>query len=247
MKRIQDGDIGEIVSAEGYWLGGCPFWELGPELARKKWELGWTETEYQNRNWFHFTWLSGDIIVEQHVHNLDVMNWALGGPPAKALGMGGRAVRFGEGRGDIWDHFSVVFEYPNGVRAASLCRQHEKCTDRVSERIVGKKGVASFDGPNGWIEGEKPYRFEGKSPNPYVQEHADLVASIRAGKPLNEGRRIAESTCTAIMGRMSAYSGRAVNFDWVMKKSKLDLTPAKYEFGDLPEPKAAVPGVTELI
>ena len=247
MKRIQNGDIGEIVSAEGYWLGGCPWWDQGPELARKQWELGWTEAEYQYRNWFHFTWLSGDIIVEQHVHNLDVINWALGGPPAKALGMGGRAVRFGEGRGDIWDHFSVIFEYPNGVRAASLCRQHDKVTDRVSERIVGKKGVASFDGPNAWIEGAKSYKFSGKSPNPYVQEHTDLVASIRSGKPLNEGRRIAESTATAVMGRMSAYTGRAVNFDWIMKSSKLDLTPAKYEFGDLPVPKVAVPGVTELI
>jgi myo-inositol 2-dehydrogenase/D-chiro-inositol 1-dehydrogenase len=247
MKRIQGGDIGEIVSAEGYWIGGCPWWDLGPELSRKKWELGWSEAEYQYRNWFHFAWLSGDIIVEQHVHNLDVINWALGGPPAKALGMGGRAVRFGEGRGDIWDHFSVMFEYPNGVRAASLCRQADKCTDRVSERIVGKKGVASFDGPNSRIEGAKPYQFDGKSPNPYVQEHTDLVASIRAGKPLNEGRRIAESTCTAIMGRMSAYTGRAVNFDWIMKSSKLDYTPARYEFGDLPVPKAAVPGVTELV
>jgi predicted dehydrogenase len=247
MKRVQDGWIGRIVSAEAYWLAGCPWWDKGPELWRKKAEKGWTEAEYQYRNWFHFAWLSGDIIVEQHVHNLDVVNWAVGGPPVKAIGSGGRAARLGEGRGDIYDHFSVMYEYAGGVHAAGMCRQFEKCTDQVSERIVGTKGVAAFWGSDSRIEGERPYTFDGKSPNPYVQEHADLIASIRTGAPLNEGRRIAESTLTAILGRMSSYTGRAINYDWALKASKLDFTPRKYEFGDLPVPEVAVPGKTELV
>jgi len=247
MKRVHDGQIGKIVSAEAYWIGGCPWWDAGPDLWKKKQEKGWTEAEYQYRNWFHFTWLSGDIIVEQHVHNLDVVNWAVGGTPVKALGMGGRAVRFGEGRGDIWDHFSIMYEYPDGVHATGMCRQHDECTDQVSERIVGTKGVANFWGSDSRIEGENPYQFDGEAKNPYVQEHIDLIASIRSGKPLNEGRQVAESTLTAILGRMSAYTGRAINYDWALKASKLDLTPEKYEFGDLPVPQVAVPGVTELI
>jgi myo-inositol 2-dehydrogenase / D-chiro-inositol 1-dehydrogenase len=247
MNRVRDGWIGKIVSAEAYWMSGCPWWDRGPELWRKKAEKGWTEAEYQYRNWFHFAWLSGDIIVEQHVHNLDVVNWAVGAPPVKAIGSGGRAARFGEGRGDIYDHFSIAYEYPDGVHAVGMCRQFEKSSDQVSERIVGTRGVALFWGADSRIEGDRPYRFEGESPNPYVQEHADLIASIRAGKPLNEGRRIAESTLTAILGRMVAYTGRSVNYDWALKASKLDLSPRKYEFGDLPVSEAAVPGKTELI
>jgi predicted dehydrogenase len=247
MKRIQDGQIGRIVSAEAYWLGGCPWWETGPELWKAKREKGWTEAEYQYRNWFHFTWLSGDIIVEQHIHNLDVVNWAVNALPVKAIGSGGRAVRFGEGHGDIWDHFSVVYEYPDGVHVTSMCRQHEKCTDQVSERIVGTKGSAYFWGANSRIEGENPYKFDGQANNPMVQEHKDLIESFRSGKPINDGRRIAESTLTAILGRMSAYTGRALNYDWALKASKLDYAPKKYEFGDLPVPQVAVPGVTELV
>jgi len=247
MKRIQNGDIGDVVSAEAYWLSGCPWWDKGPELWQKKQELGWTEAEYQNRNWFHYTWLSGDIIVEQHVHNLDVINWAVGALPVKAIGTGGRAVRIGDWRGDIWDHFSISYEYPNGVHVASMCRQHEKCTDQVSERIVGTKGVAYFYGSNSRIEGKKAYTFDKEANNPMVQEHADLIKSIRDGKPLNEGKRIAESTLTAILGRMCAYTGRAVNYDWALNASKLDYTPSNYAFGDLPVPKTAIPGITQLI
>jgi predicted dehydrogenase len=236
MKRIQDGQIGEIVAAQCYWNMG--------DLWLKKHEPNMTEMEWQCRNWLYFTWLSGDHIVEQHVHNIDVINWAIGAMPKNIMGMGGRQVRVSPEYGNIFDHFFVEFEYPNGVRVASMCRQTKGCAERVEERIVGTKGVALSSGE---IKGEKPWKFEEKETNPYVLEHADLIASIRGGKVLNEGRQIAESTMCAIIGRMSAYTGRAISWEWAMNSSKLDLSPAKYEFGPNPVDPAAVPGVTPLI
>jgi predicted dehydrogenase len=236
MKRIHDGAIGEVVGAQCYWNQG-ELWVIKktPEMS---------EMEWQCRNWLYFSWTSGDHIVEQHVHNIDVVNWAFGEMPVKVMAMGGRQVRTAPEYGNIFDHFAVEFEYPNGARVMSLCRQIPGCADRVEEKIVGTKGHAfgygEISGPNAW-------KFEGDEPNPYVVEHADLIAGIRAGKPLNEGRRIAESTMCAIMGRMSAYTGRALSWDWAMKASKLDLFPAKLEFGPNPVDPVAVPGVTPLV
>jgi len=238
IKRIHAGAIGKILAASCYWNGGG--WD-GPGGKPD----GMSDMEYQVRNWFHFTWLSGDEIVEQHIHNIDVVNWAIGTNPVTAYGMGGREVRKGDG--NIYDHFAVEFEYPNGVRVSSMCRHMDGCTERVSERIVGTKGVAYLDGATGWIEGSNQYQYEGESWNPYVREHADLIASIRSGKVLNEGKQVAKSTLTAIMGRMSAYTGRALKWDRAMKESKLDLSPSRYEFGDLPVRPIAVPGKTPLI
>jgi predicted dehydrogenase len=158
--------------------------------------------------------------------------------------MGGRQVRTGPQFGNIFDHFAVEYEFPNGVRTTSMCRQTKGCAERVEERIVGTKGVAWS---NGKITGEKPWAFEGEETNPYVQEHIDLIASIRNGTPLNEGRQIAESTLCAIIGRMSAYTGRAMSWEWAMTSSKLDLSPAKYELGPSPVDPPAVPGTTPLI
>jgi predicted dehydrogenase len=239
MKRIHDGDIGEIVAAQCYWNQG--------DLWVKKPRPHWSDMEWQCRNWLYFTWLSGDHIVEQHLHNLDVINWAIGTHPVQAMGMGGREVRTGKEYGNVFDHFAVEYEYPGGVRVLSMCRQIKGASTRVAERVVGTKGLVKTDGRNGSIEGEKPYKYEGKSPSPYVQEHADLIRSIRQGKPLNEGRQVAESTMTAIIGRMSAYTGRALKWDWAMNASKLDLAPPKYEFGDLPVRPVSVPGKTKLV
>jgi predicted dehydrogenase len=239
MKRIQDGQIGEIVAAQCYWNQG--------DLWVKKREPGMTEIEWQCRNWLYFSWLSGDHIVEQHVHNIDVVNWAMGTMPKNIVGMGGRQVRVAPEFGNIFDHFYVEFEYPNGVRVSSMCRQTKGCAERVEERIVGTEGVAHCTGNTGEIRGKKPWKFEGKEVDPYVQEHADLVASIQNGKVLNEGRQIAESTMCAIIGRMSAYTGRAISWEWAMNSSKLDLSPAKYEFGPNPVDAVAIPGITQLI
>jgi len=237
IKRIHNGDIGEIIAGQCYWNGGdmLGYWkwyEQDSSLYGMQWQL---------RNWPWFTWLSGDHIVEQHVHNLDIMNWAIGTHPVQVMGMGGRAVR---DLGNIFDHFAVEYEYPNGVRIMGMCRQINGCHNRVTERIVGTKGIAHGKGT---IEGQNPYKYEGKSPNAYVQEQADLIASIREAEPINEGRRVAESTMTAIMGRMSAYTGRALKWDWAMNASQLDLSPPKYEFGDLPTPPVPAPGKTQLI
>ena len=239
MKRIQDGQIGEIVGAQVYWNQG--------DLWVKQREPNMTEIEWQCRNWLYFTWTSGDHIVEQHVHNIDVANWAMGVAPKNVMGMGGRQVRVGPEYGNIFDHFAVEFEYPNGVRVSSMCRQTKGCNDRVEERIVGTKGVAWSTSSATRITGAVPWTFEAEEINPYVQEHIDMIASIRKGAPLNEGRQVAESTLCAIMGRMSAYTGRALSWEWAMNTSKLDLSPAKYEFGPNPVDPAAVPGTTPLV
>jgi hypothetical protein len=126
-----------------------------------------------------------------------------------------------------------------------MCRQINGCTDRVAERVIGTKGIADVD--QGVITGERPFKYEGPDPDHYVQEMADLVQSIREGSPINEGKQVAESTMNAVMGRMSAYTGRALKWDWAMKASELDLSPPKYEFGDLPVQPVAVPGKTELV
>ncbi len=237
IKRIHDGAIGDILAAQCYWNNGGP-WCLTAEKP-----AGVSDMEWQCRNWYWFCWLCGDHIVEQHVHNIDIMNWALGSHPVQCMGMGGRQVRVG---GNIWDHFAVEFEYPGGVRALSMCTQIPGCTTRVSEHFVGTKGSAYIDGATGFIKGQNSYEGPA-SPNPYVQEHIDLIKSIRTGAAVNEAERVAESTMTAIIGRMSAYTGRALKWDWAMNASKLDLSPAKYEWGDLPVAPLPIPGKTPLI
>ena len=241
MKRIHDGRIGRVVAAQCYWN------QEG--LWVKKQEPSWSDMEWQCRNWLYFTWLSGDHIVEQHVHNLDVVNWAIGATPKTCFSLGGRQWRTGAEYGNIFDHFSTEYEFDGGVRTISMCRQIDRTSVRVAERIVGTRGVCRLDGSSAEITGEKPWKFDdhGKAVNPYVQEHVDLIAAIRSGKTINEGRRIAESTLTAIMGRMSAYTGRELSWDWAMNASKLDLTPGKYELGPLPVMPAAMPGVTGLV
>ncbi len=170
-----------------------------PIWANKR-KDGWSDTEYQIRNWYHFLWLCGDHIVEQHVHNLDVACWAFGAHPIKAVGMGGRQVISEPERGQSYDHFAIDYEFPNGVHVLSMCRQIAGCANNVSETFVGTKGQ--------WHSGG--YRFSGSDSNrvriehevnPYVQEHIDLLESIVSHKPVNELKQVAESTLTAIMGR----------------------------------------------
>jgi myo-inositol 2-dehydrogenase / D-chiro-inositol 1-dehydrogenase len=239
IKRVHDGQIGDIVAAQCYWNMG--------DLWVKPRTPGMSEMEWQCRNWLYFSWLSGDHIVEQHVHNIDVVNWAMRAMPRNVMGMGGRQVRTAPEYGNIFDHFAVEFEYPDGVRVTSLCRQTKGAAERVEERIVGTKGVAWSTSSATRITGKKAWTFQADEINPYVQEHIDLIASIRKGKPLNEGRQIAESTMCAIMGRMSAYTGRAMSWEWAMTSSKLDLSPAKYEFGPNPVDGVAMPGTTPLV
>jgi predicted dehydrogenase len=247
MKRVKNGDIGDIVAGQCYWNMGS----LWVERAAQNWAdriiKNWSDMEWQVRNWLFTVWLSGDHICEQHVHNLDVMNWAMGSHPVKATGVGGRAARVDPMYGNVFDHFAVEFEYPNGARILSMCRQTAGAMDNVSERVIGTKGFSYTDGADGYIKGEKAYKTEKESPNPYVQEHADLIASIKAGTPVNEGKQVAESTLTAIMGRMSAYTGRSLSWEWAMNSSTLDLAPPHFDWKPLPPLEVAVPGKTQLV
>lgn len=238
MDKVESGELGDIVAAQCYWnQGGLWVHERKPEYS---------DMEWQCRNWLYFCWLSGDHICEQHIHNIDVINWAKGGPPAKATGMGGREVRTDEKYGNIFDHFAIEYEYEDGTSLMSMCRQIDGCASRVEEVLRGTKGTSVSRPGYAVIEGENNWRFKGENRNPYEQEHVDLIASIRKdGVYLNEAKRVAESTLTAIMGRMSAYTGKQVTWDQAMNSS-LDLSPSKYEFGDLSINPVPTPGSTPL-
>lgn len=233
IKRIQGGEIGEIIYAKCYWNGG-QIW-----VVDRKPE--WSDMEWQLRNWNYFTWLSGDHIVEQHVHNLDVMNWVLGAHPIRAVsGLGGRQVRVGERHGQIFDHFAVEFEYPNGVCMFSQCRQINGCQNLVNENVVGTKGTSNCKDII-QVKGGQRWRYRQPEPNAYHQEHEDLIASIRNGDPINEARAIAESTMTGILGREAVYSGQAIEWDAAMQ-STTHLGPPEYRLGPLAIPPVALPG-----
>ncbi len=235
LERIHGGEIGEIVAGQCWWNQGG-LW-MHPRQA------AWSDMEWQLRNWLYFTWLSGDHICEQHIHNLDVMNWALRSTPLKATGLGGRQVRTDPAYGNVYDHFSVEFEYPGGVLVQSSCRQIDHCSGKVAERLVGTQGVCD---PSTSIEGAHPWRAEEEGSNPYVQEQADLIASIRAGEPLNEGVQVAHSTLTAILGRMATYTGQTVTWEQALQ-SQEDLSPPIHEFGTLAVAPVALPGKTRLV
>ena len=239
MEQIRNGALGDIVMGRCYWnMGGL--WSHEPREE-------WSPMEWQLRNWLYFTWLSGDHICEQHIHNIDVVNWAMGGPPVKAVGMGGRQMRTEERYGHIFDHFAIDFEYPGNRHAISMCRQTDGCAGRVEEHIHGSKGTMHLYPGRSVIAGETEWSFDGPTPNPYVEEHRNLCASIRGDGPRrNEGRRVAESTLTAIMGRMSAYTGQDVTWEQAMN-SQLDLTPPSYAFGAIDTPPVPRPGTDPLI
>lgn len=237
IKQLKDGAIGEITAGYVYWMQGAT-----RGLPR---EPQWGDVEYQIRNWPYFVWLSGDHIVEQHVHQADVMNWVMGGPPRMAMAMGGRQARTDPNLfGQIYDHFAVEYEYAEGVRVYSLARQTEGSYGRIREQFVGSKGWAFAEGLI--VNGKDRKRVQGNGVNPYVQEHADLIASIRNNKPLNEAQTVAESCLTAVMGRMSAYTGKLIRWSDIMK-SKLDLWPKELNFNvQLPVAPVAMPGITKF-
>jgi len=237
IKRIHEGAIGEVTS-------GCVYWNGGAIWANKR-QPGWSDTEYQLRNWYHFVWLCGDHIVEQHVHNLDVACWVLGHPQVRPVGMGGRQGPSEPERGQSYDHFAVDYEFPGGVHVLSMCRQIDGTENNVSELFTGTSG--QFQSGGFRFTGKSNARVRARGINPYVQEHIDLLESIVSGKPINELRQVAESTLVAIMGRMSAYTGKALTWDQVLN-SKLDTFPKHLDMkGRMEEPPLARPGVTEFI
>ena len=229
-QQVAQGAMGDIVGGNVYWNGG-KLWHRDPNAS-------WSEMEYMIRDWVNWTWLSGDHIVEQHVHNIDVFNWFSGAHPIKAVGFGSRQRRV---TGDQFDNFSVDFTFENGIHLHSMCRQINGCVNNVSERIQGSKGstncqnsILDLSGTELW-KYEYPLGEDGKPGNhvsvdPYLQEHIDLVTAIRTGKPINEAENTAISTMAAIMGRISAYTGKEVTYEELMN-SDLKLGPQVFTFG----------------
>jgi predicted dehydrogenase len=245
IKRIQGGELGELVGGQCYWNGTEPWFR-----EKKDWLASVSDFEWQCWNWYHWDWLSGDHIVEQHIHNIDVINWAFGGPPVKFYGMGGRQNR-GDKPGNIWDHFAVELEYANGVRVSSQCRHAPKSTQRITERVVGTKGWAHTEqSGEAFIKthtGEQKWKYAGELPNPYVVEHTDLIAGIRKNQLPNEGEMVAYSTLTAIGARMSAYTGREISWKWLIEGSKLDIFPKQIKPGSGVFGAVPIPGQVDLV
>jgi predicted dehydrogenase len=247
-KRIANGEIGDIVA------GRCA-WDNNGIWFNKR-QPGMSDVVYQLRNWYHFMWLCGDHIVEQHIHNLDVINWFTGQHPVKAVGMGGRmggtdARPNGPANevGNIWDHFAVEFEFPNGVRVASYCRHYPGVND-VSEMVVGTKGtIRTADKGFYLLNGKEIYSVDQDraDTNPYVQEHIDLIASIRSGSKVNELEQVTHSTLTAIFGREAAYTGKHLSWN-DMLKSKQDTMPHHLTLDmELAVSPVPMPGKTKFV
>jgi myo-inositol 2-dehydrogenase/D-chiro-inositol 1-dehydrogenase len=241
IKRIHDGQIGSLVA------GRCYFNTAG--LWSHERQANWTDLEFQIRNWLYYTWLSGDHIVEQFIHNVDTMVWTYNNHPLRATGSGGRQVRTEPIYGHIFDHFAIDYEFPDGAHCAAMCRQQDGTDKKVANEFVGTKGTA-FVLPQYYITGEKPWKLDASIGtdlgNAYVQEHTDLIASIRAGKPLNELKQVAEASLAAIMGRMAAYTGKTVTWEEALA-SKESLMPNTLAWGPMPVPAVAMPGQTAFV
>src|SRR5258708_25275294 len=168
-KRIHGGEIGDVVGLRAYWVNGGPIWHRGDQ--------GSTELERQIRNWYHYIWLSGDHICEQHVHNLDVCNWIMQDHPVRCWGQGARK-QWGDKSGEIWDNFAIEYEYKNGVRAFSYCGQIKRDWSSVSEGVHGTNGISSPHQGMVHTKGGQAWRFREKALDPYVQEHMDLTNAL---------------------------------------------------------------------
>ena len=235
VKRIHNGEIGDLRSGVCRWLIG-ELWYLDPKPE-------WTDMETQLRNWMYYSWLSGDIFVEQFIHSIDLMNWVCQSTPVKAIGLGGRQVRTGSTFGNAYDHYAVQYEYPNDVTIFCLDRQINGCTDYIDDEFIGAKGRGHFSSRHAGISllDGNPWRFRGDKNNPYQTEHDELIHSIRIGKPINEAKQVAETTMTAILGREACFSGREITWETAMNTEQ-DFTRDKYEFGDVPVDPVPMPG-----
>lgn len=237
VKRIHDGAIGDIHTLIANDYRGS--------IWVKPRQEGWTDMHWQMHNWYYFTWLSGDFNVEQHVHYLDVCAWVMGGYPVKAIGMGGRQVRTDPMYGNIYDHHSVTYEYENGARLFSNCRQQSDCKNNMSAYALGSKGRAEVSERRLDIVTNSTWVFKDKVKDMYQVEHDEMFAGIRSGQPLNNGEYMARSTLLAIMGRMATYTGQEITWDQAFN-SQQDLSPKQYAWGEAPPIEIARPGVTRF-
>jgi predicted dehydrogenase len=245
MKRVRDGAIGDIVAIQETYVGS-------PYVFRNR-EPGWSEMQFQLKDWYHFNWLSGDQTAQQLIHSLDKASWALGDvPPVKAWGLGGRQVCVEPKYGDQFDHHAVVYEYANGVRVFGFTRDMPGCYNDTSDVLIGTKGRALLPSrPR--IEGENPWRYHGPTPSMYDVEHQELFAAIRAGKTVDNSSYMFTSSMLAILAQMVCYTGEQLTWQQAMG-STLSFALPRYAWDAQPPVKpdasgqypTAMPGVTRF-
>jgi len=240
--KVLEGDVGDIKAITTFRNGGEAWF-----FPR---EADWTEMTYQMRNWYYYNWLSGDFIVEQAVHSLDMMSWAMGDiMPVSAMGTGGRQVRVDPKYGNIYDHFAVEFEYDNGTKGYHFTRQQAGTTNRNSVDVMGTNGNAIVNiGSQYEITGQKPWKYSGPKNNMYQTQHDELFASIRDGNPINDGDYMANSTLLAIWGRMVGYTGQRISFEEALNSPKTlgpDVASFTWDL-KIDVPPIATPGVTKI-
>ncbi|MCC6492270.1 MAG: Gfo/Idh/MocA family oxidoreductase [Pirellulales bacterium] len=236
---LEEKAIGDVIAIESsYNANGL--WHRGDDPS-------WSRMEYQIRNWLYFTWLSGDHILEQAVHSLDKTAWLLGDiQPLKAMALGGRQQRVDPKYGNIYDHFAVFYEYPDGRHVYFTCRQQDNCSVRVDERVLGTAGQAEILKHELTDRGGKrTWRYKGDKPSMYQQEHDELFASIRKGEPINNGHYMCNSTMIGLLGRAAGYTGQTVTWDQLQQSTER-LGPSQYAWGEAPDLSVAIPGKTTL-
>lgn len=236
--KIHNGGIGEIISLESIrYLGGVA------KMAKRKPE--WSDMEYQMRNWYYNTWLSGDFNTEQFVHELDKQSWVMGEYPVRCFSIGGRQTRIGKEYGHIFDHFSTVYEYANGAKYYATTRHQQGCSSVFVDTVSGTEGTATLMKYK--IEGKKPWKGARRRTNMHQLEHNEMYKALRNGESINNGEYMANSSMMGIIARMSAYTGKTLTWEQAMN-SKEDLSPEKYDMAmSLPTPQVAVPGVTPFV
>ena len=243
VEQIRQGTIGEIIGGTSRFCTGGIWY--------RPWKEGMSDAEYQLNNWYHFVWLSGDQIAEQAVHNIDTINWVMGENPVSAYGSGGRFTRPQDS--ELWDTMSVDYEYPGGKTISFMCRQLPGTASDISSVIFGTEGtclIAALDAGSRIIDrkGNEVWRMGGGISQAFKQEHKDLIESIRAGKPIVELKQTADSSLVAVLGRVAAYTGQRVTFDFLAKESTLDHFPKDLAWdSSLPAPGFAIPGRTKLV
>lgn len=243
VEQVRQGAIGDVIGATTRYCSSGTWYRARQE--------GMSDAEYQMNNWMHFIWLSGDQITEQAVHNLDAVNWVMGGNPVSAFGSGGRFTRPADS--EMWDSMSIDYEYPDNRIVSFECRQIPGAANENSNVIYGSRGTCFIGAMSSGSriidrEGKRTWEMAGSIADAYKQEHKDLIDSIRAGKPIVELQQMADSSMVAVLGRMAAYTGQRVTWEFATKESKLDLFPESLTWGsNLPQPQHAIPGKTKLI
>ncbi|MEK7676370.1 MAG: Gfo/Idh/MocA family oxidoreductase [Verrucomicrobiota bacterium] len=240
VRRIHDGALGPVRALQANDFRG-PLWV-------KPRQPGWTDMEYHMRNWYYFTWLSGDFNVEQHVHMLDLCAWIMKDEsPVSAMGLGGRQVRTGPEYGNIYDHHAVIYEYAQGVKLHAYCRQQSGGVDDISVEVTGSQGTAALSQRGLFMTTDAKWSYVGVKNNQSQTEHDELFASIRRGQPINNGDYMAKSTLMAILGRMATYTGQKITWEQALN-SQENLSPERYDWdAQPPKSEVAIPGVTKFI